>query len=328
VIKTARWQRVLGYLVGLSVLGLLVYMGGDRAIQTTLRPTLGFVLLSFLANVFLLATSSVRLGYVINSMERYKVCSYYRYFVCFVTGRFFSTYLPQTGSDFLLRPGLLNRIAGVTLRRGIYATLVEKIFDSMLVLSVIPSAVLYLLNIIPGYGVFFIVLAFLGIVLSLIMRGSSVFLIVVKRVLLWLYIGLSKLPLLNRLTRNEHLEDLRKTLGLLERRGLLIIFAMTLVRQLFLVCQLYFLVAALSLSIPFAILFVGIAIAQSSMLFAFTPGGLGILEGGWYAVLAVAGIPEAERVAFLIGQRAYSFIFISLISIASYLVFAARRLFS
>ena len=330
MIGTARWQRVLGYLIGLSILGVFVWMGGLRAVRMTFRPRLGFLLLSFLATVFLLATSSARWGYVINCMERRKVCSYYSYFLCFVSGRFFGEYVSHAGSDFLLRPGLLNRVGGVTLKRGIYAVLVEKILDSMLVSTVIVPGALYVLDILSGYSAFFIIVAFWAVLLCFLMRGGSVLLDVLRNVILWIHTSLNKLPLVNRLAKDEYLERLRNIDGL-ERLGkgrLLIILAMTFVRQLLLVCRACFLVAALGLSIPFPILFVGTAIAQSSMIFAFTPGALGVLEGGWYVVLARAGIPQVERAVFLIGQRTYWVIFVSLIFLSSCLAFGVRRLFS
>ena len=82
----------------------------------------------------------------------------------------------------------------------------------------------------------------------------------------------------------------------------------------------------MGLSIPLSVILVGFPVAQLSLLLAFTPGALGVLEGGWYVVFSIVGISQADSSAFLIGQRAYLFIFTSMIFLISYLIFGAKRL--
>jgi uncharacterized membrane protein YbhN (UPF0104 family) len=100
----------------------------------------------------------------------------------------------------------------------------------------------------------------------------------------------------------------------------------TLLRHVFILARLYSLVAALGITIPVSVLLAGIPVAQLSLLLAFTPGALGILEGGWYVVLVIGGVAAADIAAFLLGQRVYSLAATSLIFLLSYLLFGARRL--
>jgi uncharacterized protein (TIRG00374 family) len=115
-------------------------------------------------------------------------------------------------------------------------------------------------------------------------------------------------------------------LGLLESKPLLVILAFTLTRYLLVIARLHLLILALGLSIPLSVLLPGIIVAQASLIFAFTPGALGILEGGWYMVLSAVGVPQIDRSTFLIGQRVFWFIFTSGIFLVVYLASGARWL--
>ena len=106
------------------------------------------------------------------------------------------------------------------------------------------------------------------------------------------------------------------------------IFSLTLLRFLFLVLRLYLLNESLDLGIPVALFVAGIPIAQLTLALALTPGALGFLEGGWYAVLTLGGVAEIERSAFLIGQRAYWSIFIGLIFLLTYILLGINNFLS
>ena len=49
----------------------------------------------------------------------------------------------------------------------------------------------------------------------------------------------------------------------------------------------------------------GLALAQLAKLATLVPGGLGLVEGGWYAVLAAAGEPGGTAIAFALAARAH-----------------------
>ncbi len=325
--RRARWQTVLGYLIGLAILVTLIYLGGVKSIQATFSPNPGFLLLTFIAHLALSTISAIRWGYMINVMEKYKVCSYYSYFFAFISGNFFGQYISRAGGDLLLRPSILNRISGVSLKNGFYAVFLEKVLDIIFIFIVLIPAILYLFNLTTGFISLLILSVSLIFLLYLFVWKNIGLLAVLKKLLERIFFILKKMFLLNRLAKDRYLEKIRHLdkLALFEREALLNLFTMTLVRYLTVVCRLYFLAIALDLSIPLPVLFVGLPIAQLSLALSFTPGGLGVLEGGWYAVFAIAGIPQVDRVTFLIGQRVYFLIFPSIIFLISYLVFGAKR---
>jgi uncharacterized membrane protein YbhN (UPF0104 family) len=79
---------------------------------------------------------------------------------------------------------------------------------------------------------------------------------------------------------------------------------------------------ALRLEIPWYLLLMGVSVTQLALVFSVTPGSLGFLEGGWAAVLGLAGLTIDQITTFLLGRRAYVLVF-SLI--ATMLAFAWIR---
>jgi uncharacterized protein (TIRG00374 family) len=323
-----RWTKALGYVVGLAVIAILVYLGGPTAVRATVKPRIGYLLLCFLANLFMLAASSLRWGYIVDAIEGRRVCSYWSYFSFFISGRFLGQYVSRAGGDFLLRPGLLSQTNEVALSKAVSASLLDKAFDLAIVALLIVPSVLYLVGIVPGFVSAAIAAALLSPLSYVLLWKTSALVALLQSGLRRAHALLSRLPLLRRVTKHDHLNSISNLdkLKLLERKSLLAILAMTSARYFLVVARLYLLVMALDLSIPVSILLPGIVVAQAGLILAFTPGALGILEGGWYVILGAAGIPQTERSAFLLGQRVYWFIFTTVVFLVVYLVSGARWL--
>ncbi|MFC1976013.1 lysylphosphatidylglycerol synthase transmembrane domain-containing protein [Chloroflexota bacterium] len=316
--------------MGFIIIVIIIYWGGAKSIQITLKPKWGFFIFCFLANLFLFVTSSIRWGYVINQMEGQKVCSYYDYFNAFISGRFFGQYVSRTSGDLLFRPGVLNRMSSVSLKKGVYATFVEKVFDLIFIFALIIPAILYLFDLATTYTFLLISATLLAFLFYFLVRKNAKFVAVLKQTIFQGYHILKKIPLLSRLAKDKYLTNINNLdkLRLLEKKTLTYLFGMTCLRYFFVFSRLFFLVAALGLSIPLNVLLAGVPVAQLSLILAFTPGALGVLEGGWYTVFRLAGVSEVDSVAFLIGQRVYWLIFISIIFLINYLIFGVKRLIS
>lgn len=326
--KGGGWKKAIGYVIGLLVIAVLVYLGGPRAIQATVSPNIGYLSLCFLANLLMLTTSSLRWGYIVNTMAGKKVCSYWSYFSFFISGRFLGQYISQAGGDFLLRPGLLSRVEGITLSRGISTSLLDKAFDLILIALLIVPSILYLLDVTTGYSSLGLAMVLIVSLASLLVWKRTNLVTLLQRVLYEAHDLLSRVPLLKRIATEKRRAAIKNLdqLELLEGKSLLVILAFTLTRYLLVITRLYLLVLALDVAIPLSVLLPGIIVAQSSLIFAFTPGALGILEGGWYMVLSAAGVPQIDRSTFLIGQRVYWFIFTTAIFLVVYLASGARWL--
>jgi len=318
-----KWRNILGYGFGLLILGIIIYFGGSRAIELALTPHLGYLFACLLANFAVFSVSAFRWGYTTNQLVGKKITTYPRYFSYFVSSRFFGQYISQVGGDFVVKPGLLKQINGIPLKSGLSSIVVEKLFDlSLIGILVIPS-LLFLFNIINESLALVIILIVTLLFISLLSYRSSM----IIKLLIQLYgFGLrtlSKISILNRLVKDKALSGNPSidNYHVISKKILLTIFMLTLLRFLLLILRLYLLNESLGLGIPVALFIAGIPIAQLALALALTPGSLGFLEGGWYAVLTLGGIGEIERSAFLIGQRAYWSIFIGLIFLITYILF-------
>lgn len=83
-------------------------------------------------------------------------------------------------------------------------------------------------------------------------------------------------------------------------------------------------VLALGLSIPFWLVFLAVGLVRSNLLFAIAPGRLGVLEVGWFGVLALGGVENAAIVPFLIGLRVYGLVFNAILALAAHLAVTLR----
>jgi len=322
-----RLRNILGYAFGLLVLGLILYLGGIRAIELALTPHFGYLFACLLANFAVFSVSAFRWGYTTNQLVGKKITSYPRYFSYFVSSRFFGQYISQAGGDFVVKPGLLKQVNGIPLKSGLSSIVVEKLFDlSLIGILVIPS-LLFLFNIINQTMALQTIIAIAFLYILLLLNQSSKIIKLLFQLYEFGLRSLSKIPLLNRLVKEKNLSGNQSAehYQLISKNVLLNIFLLTLLRFLLLILRLYLLNESLGLEIPVALFIAGIPIAQLALALALTPGSLGFLEGGWYAVLTLGGIGEIERSAFLIGQRAYWSIFIGLIFLFTYILFGVAN---
>lgn len=326
--KKIKLINIFGYILGLSIFSFIIYIGGTKSIKANLRPALFPFFCCFISNFFIFLIGSLRWSYITNKIEKRKVCSYFDYFFYFMSSSFSAQFIPRGGGDFILRPGLLNRSKKVPFKKGVLAVFLEKAVDFLFIFIFIVPAILYIFNILTSNQFIFTILLILAGLFFLFVFKNPIFINITKKGLHRLLSSLKKLPILHKIIKDSYflkLENLHE-FKLLREKSLFSLLTLTLLKYFFLCTRLYFLSVALGLNIPGLAIFAGIPIAQLSLILSFTPGALGILEGGWYAVFAITGISEEKIITFLIGQRIYWFVFTTGIFLLSYLVFGAKKL--
>jgi uncharacterized membrane protein YbhN (UPF0104 family) len=97
--------------------------------------------------------------------------------------------------------------------------------------------------------------------------------------------------------------------SILPNRVALQAFLLTILMYSLLSARLIFIANALKLEIPWYLLGMGVSVTQLALIFSVTPGSLGFLEGGWAAVLGLAGLTLAQFTIFVIGRRAFVLVF-------------------
>lgn len=320
-------KQVLLFIAGLAVFSGIVYLGGVRGIEKNLDPQILPLVFSFVFFFLVFAVGAVRWGYIVNTLEKRKICSYFRYFSYFVSGAFTGQYISKAGGDFLVRPALLKKNEDASYKTGVIGVFIEKAIDLLFIFVLLIPAVLYFFNLFNA-ELTLITVAFLQITIFFFFIYKNRWTVKLIKRMLRGFLRLSKkIPLVKRVIKESFFEKVDKLDGftLLQRKSLLNLFIHTAFRYILLILRLYFLTQALRLQLPFIVLFLGIPVAQMSLLFSFTPGALGILEGGWYVVFSLTGHLQNEMSTFFVGQRGYWMIFTGIIFIISYILSAALK---
>lgn len=223
------------------------------------------------------------------------------YYRSLMAGRALGFLLPQGVGDLGVRAVVQRATASGSLLGPMAAVGLERALDATLVALLAPAALAGLLGRLQGAGlVWAFGLAFgLWLVLFVLLsrpvfRGLAGF-------LGWLA-GRRPAGRLRRLRLGETAEAVRR---LAERPGpLWTAGALTGLRYLLIAAQFALVARALGLgAVGFLETLAALPGAQAGLMLGLTPGGLGLLEGGFYAGLRAQAVPSDQTAAFVLGQR-------------------------
>jgi uncharacterized protein (TIRG00374 family) len=308
-------NRLLSWLINLSgvlILGLILYSGGIEAWQQIVRGDWGYVLAALAVTLLWNMVAAYRWSLVTQQVAGEPANFAYKYYFTYhMIGMVTGQVLPITIGMLGGRPAALSLSREVSIRRAALSVFLDKFFDLMLALLLVGPVALYLIDWID------LPLA-LGLMGGMVLFGAAVvgwkyeqLLRVVGRVASHLVQPLARIPVIGRrLVRRlpQQLERL-STETFLSNRSAARSFALTLVLYCLLSARLFFIAQALRLDIPWHLLAMGVCVTQLALIFSITPGSLGFLEGGWWAVLSLAGLTQEQYYYFIIGRRAYVLVF-------------------
>jgi len=81
------------------------------------------------------------------------------------------------------------------------------------------------------------------------------------------------------------------------------LFLITVIKFLFIVGRIICAALFVGAAIDWQLLVLATPLGQAVALISITPGGLGILEAGWYGILISSGTQTTDIIGFLVGQR-------------------------
>jgi uncharacterized protein (TIRG00374 family) len=310
----AKRQRALSWainLAGLLILILILYLGGTAAWQQILRGDLAYVVATLAVTILWNMLAAYRWSLLARQVVGQRICAY-RYFLTYqAIGMLIGQVVPITVGMLGGRPVALSLSQQVSLRRSALSVLIDKLFDLALALLLALPVALYLIGLID-LGVA------LGGISGLVLAGAAL--------IGWKYEEairlasaagahvvqhLGRFPLVgHRLIRRlpQQLDRLAGEVWVSNPMALQA-FLVTVAMYALLAARMILLAAALRLEIPWQYLGMGVSVAQLAIVFSITPGSLGFLEGGWAAVLGLAGLTLDQITTFLIGRRAYVLVF-------------------
>jgi len=317
-------NRILSWainLAGVLAFGLILYLGGIEAWQQIVHGDWRYVLAAFGVTLLWNLVAAYRWSLIARRVTEEPGATPYRYYFTYhMLGMMVGQVLPITVGMLGGRPVALSLSRGVSLKRAGLSVFLDKLFDLLLAVLLVTPVALYLVGWISQPLALGLMggVALLGALLvgwqyergiELVVKTSS-----------RLAQPLQRLPVLGpRLARRlpQQLDSLANR-SFVSNRLALRSFLLTLVMYSLLAARLNLVAQALHLDIPWHILAMGIAVTQLALIFSVTPGSLGFLEGGWAAVMGLAGIPMELFAIFVIGRRAYLLVFTAIVTLLAF----------
>ncbi len=303
-------NRILSWainLAGILAFGLVLYLGGVEAWRQIVQGDWRYVLAALAVTLLWNVMATFRWSLIANQVAGAKNCPFRYYFAYQMIGMLTGQVVPITVGMLGARPVALSLGQQVPLGRSALSVFVDKLFDLMLALLLIGPVVLFLagwLELRLALGIMVGAAAAGALLINWRFEQAIRF---IGRVTTRFSRLLAKMPLVGqRLPRQL---DRLASESLLENRVALLAFLLTLLMYGLLSARLFFIAQALRLDIPWYLVAMGIAVTQLALIFSVTPGSLGFLEGGWAAVLGLAGLSVDQFATFVIGRRAFVLVF-------------------
>jgi len=317
-------NRILSWLInlaGILVFALLLYFGGIEAWQQIVTGDMRYVLAAFAATLLWDLVAAYRWSLIANRLAgEPEICPYRYFFTYHMLGMLMGQVVPVTVGMLGGRPVALSLSQQVPLRRSALSVFLDKLFDLFLALMLALPVALYLVGWIERPLAFGLIggIVLLGVLLVAWQYEQTVRL--AGRVGSAAAQPLTRLPIIGRrLVRKLPQQLDRLSNGTVLENGLAVrAFLLTLAMYSLLAVRLIFIAQALRLDIPWYLLFMGICITQLALIFSVTPGSLGFLEGGWWAVLSLGGLTLDQFTIFVLGRRAYVLVFTLLLTLLAF----------
>jgi uncharacterized protein (TIRG00374 family) len=308
-------NRILSWVINLSgilVFVLILYLGGIEAWQRIVQSDWRHVLVAFIVTLAWNMVAAYRWSLIANQViDEPTECPYRYYFTYHMIGMLIGQVVPITVGMLGGRPVALSLSRGVSLRRAGLSVFLDKLFDLVLALLLAIPVALYLIGWIQRPIAFGLMGGAVLVGLAIIAWQYERALRLVGKVGSRLAYLLAYVPVIGRrLTRRlpQQIERLSSE-AFLRNRPAAQAFLLTVLMYSLLSARLFFIAQALHLDIPWYLLGMGVSITQLALVFAITPGSLGFLEGGWAAVLGLAGLTLEQFTTFVIGRRAFVLVF-------------------
>ncbi len=319
------YRRILSAL-GILIFLAILYYGGVEALRQVARVNPLYLIGAFVATGLSAFVTSVRWGLIVNALEGRRAATPLYYFYYVMMGKISSTFVSQYVGDYGVRPLALKTSSNTSMGRAFYSVLLDRFFDLMLSLLLVVPGLMYLGGFVSPEALAVLVVVLVGGYWALIARNHHV-----VSSLLGMAAGVAnrvsgRAPILKGALGRvaPTLEGARAGFEQVGQKCITAANVLTLGRYLMMALRAYFLTLALGLSIPFWLIFMAVGLVRFTLLFAVAPGRLGVLEVGWYGILALGGVDSSATIPLLIALRVYGLVFNAVLALATHLVVSLR----
>ncbi len=223
-----------------------------------------------------------------------------------------------------VRIGALKLSQQISVYRSFNSVMVEKYLDLInLLLIFIPCLGFYFKIISPGLTIF-LILAEIIILLILIKKQKTKFLNLIFYLNKLFLRFLNKIPWLNKKVDRQKYELENQNL-FFPTHLLFKINCLSLLKILSSGFIAFFVIRAINIPVDLITIILITPIAQLSLVAAFTPGGLGVIEVGWLLAFKLISLSPLDINNFLIANRVSGVFFILITVLGSYVVYLIKN---
>jgi uncharacterized protein (TIRG00374 family) len=313
--------RTLLSLSGIIIFGIIIYLGGKDAILRVLQGDPIYVLGTLTSIGGITLVGALRWRLLVIALTGKPLVSLRQIYHYNILGRLISLFAPRGIGDFAGRPIALRTGIGSPLGIAFYSTVLDRLFDYIIMSILIVPAFFYATRIISVR---------MGAVFSLVFIVLFYFMVTTRfgQVIRWFNRVLGKIadvgyrvPIINKLLSHERVNRFRELEDIeIDSRTTSGAYLLTVLQFTLVILRSYLAAQAMNLDLPYLLLLMASPIAQLGQLLAFTPGALGFRELGWISVLQASGIARDDLLTFLVGHRAYIYVSILVLAAISQLI--------
>lgn len=311
-----KYKKIILAVLGIALFLFIIFLNKEFSLRQFANINYWYLFLSFLSMYLAMILAATRWGWIVNILQNKKVMPYRKYFFYFSLSQLLGFFSFQELSAFGAQAGiLLTKKMGFKKIINVY--LIDKLFNTINLLIIVLFSVLYFIGLINiQTAAILIIISFLGF--YFIISNPKI-----NFTLLIFYLN----KIFNKLTKKFPFSKTKTKLEKEDKKIILLpkiikkIYLLSFTKFFFFATSAFFVFKALNLDINFIQVILAFPIAQLTLVFAITPGGLGILETGWFALLKLIGFSPININTFLIGYRAVLYIALVLITFINYLLF-------
>ena len=283
--------------LGLILFGSFIALGGLEPLLAREAIDWALLVTCAAATLPITAASTLRWRLIVTAMSKDPRNSFHAYYRCFISTLALSLFLPKEVVDVGGRTYWLNRTCGLAVAEASFSVVLDRLFDILLVPTLLVAILPYWLGWVPAKETFWLmVLAAAALAVALPATVS-------------LFSAAFSRSYSAAVSIAERFTWLRKWIpgpppdACLPASTLLCAYLITVVKYVATIGQMALLASALTLPISPDLVFLAAPLGQFAFLLAFTPGGLGIFEAGWFGALNLGGVATEPASAFVVGNR-------------------------
>jgi uncharacterized protein (TIRG00374 family) len=316
-------------LIGVAILALLIKLlkvnSWDRILHFNWIYMVGAALASFGANI----SGTLRWRYSLDAVQTEDGLHFLELLKIYMQGTILGFAFVGGGASIAYQALALKSQKEVRLTKVALSLLIDRILDPLLSILILAAASLQIIGIISLEEFNIILLLLAGTIIVISVFGGSqfkflllFFLSTAERVQRKVRHAVSKV-FSQRETKqidNPQVKDLHNY-----KFSPAYLITLTLARMIFLLLRLELMAYAFGFMVPIEIILIGLVVFQLSWLISVTPGGLGIAEWGWVAVLIHYGYGSSAAVFLSLAFRIYLIVFTLLVLSMVYLITVMRK---